>query len=110
MTVYRIETYVIKPEKHEEYRALMKKWQAYVKKHRQKCRELKSWKLFSRLIGDQIGGYVEMWELDSLGDYEKLMSRIMQDKEFQSIVSEFSRNCMVPATYSANVWNSVCGM
>ena len=110
MTIYRIETYVIKPEKHNEYRAIMKKWLEYIKKHKQKCRELKSWKLFSRLIGDQIGGYVEMWELDSLADYEKLMNRIMQDKEFQEIISEFSTKCLVPATYTANVWNSVCGM
>jgi hypothetical protein len=107
MTVFKVETYVIRPEKREEYMAIIKKWTAYIKKNKEKCKELKSWKLFSRMIGDNIGGYIEMWELESLADYEKLMNRIMQDKEFQTMASPFSKDCLVAATYSVNIWNSI---
>jgi hypothetical protein len=110
MTVFKVERYVIKPEKIEEYMAIIKKWEAYIRKNKEKCKELKSWKLFCQMIGDNIGGYIEMWELESLADYEKLMNRIMQDKEFQTMSSPFSRDCLVPATYSVNIWNSVCGV
>jgi hypothetical protein len=107
MTIFKVETYVIKPEKGEEYHAIIKKWTAYMKKNKEKCKELKSWKLFSRMIGDNIGGFIEMWELESLADYEKLMKKIMQDKEFRAMSSPFSKDCLVPATYSVNIWNSV---
>lgn len=107
MTIFKVETYVIKPEKGEEYHAIIKKWTAYIKKNKEKCKELKSWKLFSQMIGDNIGSYIEMWELESLADYEKLMNRIMQDKEFRAMSSPFSKDCLVPATYSVSIWNSV---
>ncbi len=34
MTVFRVEKYVVKPEKHEEYIAIMKKWADYIKKNK----------------------------------------------------------------------------
>lgn len=107
MAVVRIETYLIKPETRDEYMALMKKWEAYIEKNKEECKELKSWKLFCHMMGGSSYGYVEMWELDSLADYERLMHRIMKDKEFQSIISPFFRDCLVPVTYSANILNSV---
>jgi len=107
MTVFKVERYVVKPEKRKEYMAIIKKWDAYIKKNKEKCKELKSWKLFSQCIGDNIGEYVEMWELENLADYEKLMNRITHDEEFQTIVSPFYKNCLVPATYKVNIWNSI---
>lgn len=107
MTVFKVEEYAIKPEKSEEFHAIIKKWTTYVKKNKEKCKELKSWKLFSPMIGDNIGGFIEMWELESLADYEKLMNRIMQDKGFQALALSFFKDCVVPGTYSASVWNSV---
>jgi len=107
MTVFRVERYFIKPEKSEEYHAIIKKWTAYIKKNKEKCRELKSWKLFSQTIGDNVGEFVEMWELESLADCEKLVNKMMQDKEFQAVASQFYKDCLVPATYSVNIWNSI---
>ena len=108
MTVFRVETYVIKPEKHEEYMAIMKKWVAYIKKNKEKCKELKSWKLFSQMIGGNSGEYVEMGEFESLADFEKFMHRIFHGQEelMTTIVSGFT-TCVVPGTYSVNIWNSV---
>ena len=76
MTVFRVEKYVVKPEKHEEYVAIMKKWADYIKKNKEKCKELRSWKLLSQTIGGSVGEYIEMWELESLADYEKFMLRV----------------------------------
>jgi len=45
-------------------------------------------------------------EPESLADYEKLITRVMKDKEFMKMYQEF-----VPlidsATYLENVWNAV---
>jgi hypothetical protein len=49
MTVFKVETYVVKPEKHKEYLTLVKEWVAYIE-NKEKCKELKSWKLFSQTI------------------------------------------------------------
>jgi hypothetical protein len=107
MTIFKVETYVIKPEKGEEYHTIVKKWSAYMKKNKEKCKELKSWRLFSQTIGDNIGAYIEMWEIESLADYEKLMNRIMRDEEFLTLSRPFFRDCLVPGTYSVSIWNSV---
>ncbi len=103
-----METYVIKPEKQGKYMAIMRKWGAYVKTNKEKCKELKSWKLFSQMIGGNTGGYVEMSGYESLADFEKFMKRIFhgQDASIAAIVSGF-KTCVVPGTYSVNIWNSV---
>jgi hypothetical protein len=108
LAIFRIETYVVKPEKQEEYLSIMKKWTAYIKKNEVKCKELKSWKLFSRTIGGNVGEFIEMWELESLADYEKLMHKTFhgRDESITRIVSEFT-NCVVPGTNSVSIWNSV---
>jgi hypothetical protein len=108
MAVFKVEAYVAKPEKHEEYMAIMKKWAAYIRKNKEKCKELKSWNLLSQMTGGNSGGYVEMSEFESLADYEEFMHRVFHgnDKLITAIVSGFTV-CVVPGTYSMNIWNSV---
>jgi len=106
MTVFMVETYVVKPEKQEEFMAMIKKWVAETKKNKEKYKELKSYKLFAQMFGGSRLGYSEMWEFENLADLEKLLNRLMQDKEFQRILSEFVSQ-IVPATWSINIWNSV---
>jgi len=108
MTVFRVEKYVVKPEKQEEYVANMKKWADYIEKNKEKCKELRSWKLFSQAIGGNVGEYIEMWELESLADYEKFMHKVFhgQDESVTKIVSRFT-TCTVPGTISVSIWNSV---
>src|SRR3990170_7192714 len=103
MTVFEVGTYVIKPEKREEYMAIIKKWAAYIKKNREKCKELKSWKLFAQMLGGNSGGYVEMGEFESLADFEKFINRIEQDKELNTTIMSGFMNCIVPGTYSMNI-------
>ena len=108
MALFKVETHVIKLEKQEEYRAIMKKWIVYIRENKEKCKELKSWKLFSQMTGGNSGGYVEMGEFESLADYETFMHRIFHgnDKLITMIVSGFT-TCVLPGTYSMNIWNSV---
>jgi hypothetical protein len=108
MTIFRIEKYIVRPEKHEEYVAIMKKWADYVMKNKEKCKELRSWKLFSQTIGGNVGEYIEMWELESLADYEKFMHKTFHggDESVAKIVSGFT-TCTVPGSNSVSIWNSV---
>jgi hypothetical protein len=108
MTIFKVETYIVKPEKQQEHTTIMKKWGAYTRKNKEKCKELKSWKLLSQMIGNNAGGYIEISEFDSLAQLEKFMSRVFHgsDEFIETIVSEFTA-CVVPGTYSVYIWNSV---
>ena len=107
MAVFMVETYVVKPDKQEEFREFCKKYVEWTKKRPDLFKEVKSWKLFAQVLGGNFGGYVEMWEFENLADGEKAMNRMMQDKEFiTTIYSEFA-NLLVPATHTINIWNSV---
>src|SRR4030042_6899366 len=108
MTVFRVEKYVVRPEKHEVYVAIMKKWADYVKKSKEKCKELRSWKLFSQAIGGNVGEYIEMWELESLADYEKFMHKTFHggDESIAKIVSGFT-TCTMPGTNSVGTCDPV---
>lgn len=103
MTVFKVETYTIKPEKREEYMALVGKWTAYIK-NKEKCKELKSWKLFSQDIKGTKGAYVEMGEFEDLTSFEKFMGRIEQDKEFVTTIMSPLASCIVPGTHSMKIW------
>jgi hypothetical protein len=107
MSIFKVERYLVRPERSADYHQIIKKWKAYTKKNKEKCRGLKSWKLFSEVIGENVDGFIEMWEFKSLADYEKVMNRIMQDKEFQTLAQTFYKECMLPATYSVSIWDSV---
>jgi hypothetical protein len=107
MTVFVVETYIVKPDKLGEYTELAKKYVEWTRKRADLFKEVKSWRLFAHMFGGTSGGYVEMWEFMNLIDYEKVMSRLMQDREF---ITEFYSKVMammVPGTYSTSVWNPV---
>jgi hypothetical protein len=107
MSIFKVERYLVRPERSANYHQVIEKWKAYIKKNKEECRELKSWRLFSEVIGGNVNGFIEMWEFESLADYEKVMNRIMQDKEFQTLAQMFYKECLLPATYSVSIWNSL---
>jgi hypothetical protein len=64
MTVFGVETYVIKPEKQAEFRAYKEKWKkffAYKENRPQLFKEVKSYRMFSQMFGGNWGGYVEKY-------------------------------------------------
>ena len=106
MTFFVVETYIIKPDKLGENLARYKKWEAWWKNHPEVCKEVKSNKLFSHLLGGNFGGYVEMTEFENLADVEKFYNKFMKSDFMTTIYPEFLSH-IVPGTYSMNIWNSV---
>jgi len=107
MTVFMVETYIIKPDKLGEFTAFIKKFETWMKKHPELFKEVKSHKLFSHLLGGNWGGFVEMWEAKSLADIEKVFNRVMQDKEYMTKIYPEVMALVVPGTHSINIWNPV---
>jgi len=103
MTIFAVETYVVKPEKLAEFTAYKQKWKKFFAKW---LKEVKSYKMFSQFLGGNWGGYVEMWEFENLADCEKFFNRVMQSDYATKLYPEFA-SLVVPATYSINVWNPV---
>lgn len=106
MTVSMVETYVIKPDKLEEFNTLLKKSETYMKKHPDLFKEMKSHKIFSQLFGGNWGGYIEMYEFENLASFEKWMTRIMQSDYMRTSYPE-QISLVVPGTHSMNIWKSV---
>ena len=106
MTVFVVETYVVKPEKQAELMSLLQKILEYKRENPETFKEMRSKKIFSQTFGGISGGYIEMNEFDSMADAEKYMTRISKDEGFMKLYQE-AKLLLVPATYSLEVWNSV---
>ena len=107
MTVFIVETYVVKPEKQAEFMAFVKKLATWKEKNPKRFKEVRSWKLFAQMFGGNVGGYVEVWEFENLAESEKFSNRIMEDKEFITNIYAELPSLLVPAKHLVNVWNSV---
>jgi hypothetical protein len=106
MTIFTLERYVVKPDKLGEFTAFVKKFEALTKKRPELCKEMKSYKIFSDLLGGNWGGGAWMTEYDNLADFEKCFKKAMADKEFMTMMAEWNA-LIVPGTYSINVWTPV---
>jgi len=106
MSVFIIETYVVKPEKQEEFISALKRILNYKTENPEKFKEMKSKKIFSQMFGDISGKYIEINEFDNMADAEKYMAREEKDEEFMRLYQE-AKLLLVPATYSLTIWNSV---
>jgi len=106
MTIFIIETYVVKPEKQEEFMSVLKRILDYKKENPEKFKEMKSKKIFSQMFGDISGKHIEINEFDNMADAEKYIARESKDEGFMKLYQE-AKLLLVPATYSETVWNSV---
>ena len=104
MTVFTVETYVVKPDKLGEFVAFVKNWKAWMKKRPELFKEMKSYKVYSNLLGGNWGGGAWMTEFDSLADVEKGFNKLMADKEFLTKMMPEWNALILPGTYSINVW------
>jgi hypothetical protein len=107
MTIFMVETFVVKLDKLGEFMAFHKKFKAWMEKRLDEYKEVKSHKVFSHMLGGNWGGHVVMWEVENLAGLEKFWGRSMQDKEW---LTEFRPQLMaliVPGTYSINIWSPV---
>jgi len=106
LTVFVVETYVVKPGKQGELMLLLQRMREYKKENPEQFIEMKSKRVFSQMFGGISGGYVELNEFDSVADAEKYMERMFKDEGFMKLYQE-AVQLTVPATYSLNVWKDV---
>ena len=106
MTVFFVETWIVKPDKLGEFPAHAKKWETWMKKHPEVCKEIKSNKIFSQLLGGNFGGYVEMTEFENLAENEKWLNKFMKSDYMTTIYPEFA-SLIVAGSHSIDIWNSV---
>jgi hypothetical protein len=90
-----------------EWEAFGKKWTEFTKKRSDLLKDVKSWRLFANVLGGPMGGYVEMWEFENLATAEKVMGKMMQDKEFVTEIYASFIALTVPGTHSMSIWNPV---
>jgi len=69
VSVFVVDTHVVKPEKQEEYVSLMQKLRKYMKEKPETFKELKSWKIFAQMFGASLGG---MSNCGSLTTWQRL--------------------------------------
>jgi hypothetical protein len=106
MTIFSVETWIVKPDKLGEYMAVHKKFETWLKKHPELFKEVKSYKLFSHMLGGKWGGYVWMTEFENLADLEKGFNKLMKSDYMTTIYPEMA-SLIVPGSYSIDVWNPV---
>jgi hypothetical protein len=106
MTIFSVETWIVKPDKLGEFPAGVKKWETWVKKHPEVFKEVKSHKVFSHLLGGNWGGYVYMTEFENLADVEKGINKLMKSDFMTTLYPEFA-SLIVAGSYSISIWNSV---
>ena len=105
VTVFMVETYVVKPEKQGEVMALWQKALKYMKDHPEKTKA-KSTKIFTQVFGGNFGAFVSMSEYDSIADWEKEYAIMMQDEAYMKLFQE-SMAFMVPGTFSINILSAL---
>jgi hypothetical protein len=106
MTVFLVETYVVKPEKQAELVPLYQKFIKIMEVKKGKFKEVKSFKLYSQWFGT-VGGYIGIWEFTNMADCEKWSNNAEADEELMKPYQEFLNSVLVPGTYSTHVWRNV---
>jgi hypothetical protein len=107
MTIFVVEKYVVKPDKMDEFTQLIKEFKAWMKKRPELFSYVKSYKVFSHLLGGTWGGGVWMTEVESLADFEKGLKKQMESKEFMTEIYAKFMATVVDGTYSIDVWTPV---
>jgi hypothetical protein len=106
MSIYLVETYVLRVEKHAAYHQQLKGFLKYKEGHSMLFKGLKSWKLFKQDLGQPAGMYIEMWEYENYAEYEKNDGCIFADEGMKKISAEFHK-LVEPNSFSATIWSSV---
>lgn len=105
MSVFVVETCMIKPEKRETFKSLMQRVHNYKEENPELFKEVKSWKLFRQMFGGIAGAYVSMWEFANLADLEKCWAKEEKDQRFMKMHQELLQ-LIDPATFSMKIWTS----
>jgi hypothetical protein len=105
MTIFVVETCMVKPEKYGAFKLLMEKVRKYKEEKLELFKEVKSWKLFKQMFGGIAGAYVSIWEFENLADLEKNWAKEDADEEFTKMHQELMQ-LIDPATFHMEIWSS----
>ena len=79
MSIYLLETWIIKPEDEEEHRLIWEEFIGYMKLNPGLFGSIKSMKLFHKLSGNDSINYAQIVEFDNIEDKKSLDSRLLKD-------------------------------
>ena len=106
MSIFRVETYVVKLEKGVEFASAMSEYLRYRDTHPDLFKGLKSFRILRQEYGAVTGMYMEIAEFDSLAELETTVNRVHQDKGTKKIIRRFYE-LLDPATLSDSIWRPV---
>jgi hypothetical protein len=102
MSVFLVETYVVRGDKRGEFTPRLNEFLKYKKDHPNLFPGLKSWRLYKQQIGSPAGMYIEMWEYESLAKLEQ--DRTFEEDEGARRISSGFHELVDSATFSTSVW------
>jgi L-rhamnose mutarotase len=106
MSVFYVETYVVKAEKRKEYKLLLARLLKHKKNHPKLFKGVKSYKIYQQEFGTPAGMFIVIWEYENWNDIQTANNRIHKDKEIQKIHKAFHR-LIEPATFTGNIWHPI---
>jgi hypothetical protein len=106
VSIFVVETYVVKAEKREEFTPALNEFLKYKETHPKLFKGLKSWKLLQQEYGTPSDMYIEIWEFDNLAEMEKITVRIFSDRGMKKISNGFHQ-LVEPTTFSTSIWRPV---
>ena len=110
MSIFVVMEYIIKPDKLAEYPTLFKKYEEWKISDPELFKEVRSMKVFRQSVGGTVGGYVEMWEFESLTDWDKWRAKYYSNKEALDW-NQVWLDVIIPGTWSyKNIWNLVSSL
>ena len=106
MSIFLVETYVVKVERQASFTPLLNEFLEHKKNHAELFDGVLSWKLYKQSYGQMAGMYIEVWEYKSLAQMEVINKRIFEDAGLKRIQEEFHQ-LLEPATFSKCIWSLV---
>jgi hypothetical protein len=104
--IFRVESYVVKSERREEFTSALNEYLRYRETHPDLFKGLKSWKILRQEYGALTGMYMEIAEFESLAELETTTNRVHQHEEMKRIITRFYE-LLDPATLSDSIWSPV---
>jgi hypothetical protein len=90
MSVFEVESWLIKEGKEEEHREAMRQWLHWVRTHRELFKEWKSVRYFEKTVaGEESERHLIIWEYASLADFEAYKKR---RADYEGAYAEYKKN------------------
>jgi len=107
MSVFGVAKYIVKADRIGENIALIPKFKKWMKQRPELFGTMKSYEVYSQQIGGSFGGFLEIFEYEDLGEFQKSFGAVMQDKEYLTKWWTEMVALMVPGSFSIEVWDRV---